>query len=266
MRRLALLALTLVVLTACARLGGGGAGSQDPGGTSGVERSDLAGAWQLVRGTGPDGEIRVPSGAHVTIAFEGDRVSGQACNMYGGTYRLGEDGQLTLTAMGMTEMACQEPLMSLEAAYHAALAMVSKAAVADDRLTLEGDGVELVFDRQPPVADAALVGTFWNLETLIQGETASSVSGKAWLVLNPDGTLSGSTGCRDFSASYLLGGRRLTVERLINTDIACKPDVAAQDDLVLRVLSAGPAIEIDGEQLTLTAAGDAGLGYRVAER
>jgi heat shock protein HslJ len=245
-----------MLATGCARLGAGGTNSGS---------ADLTGVWNLVRGTGQDGELRVSAGSRVTIAFEGDRVSGQACNLYSGSYRLGERGAISFSEMGMTEMACQEPMMSLEATYHAALTLVRSVAIEGDRLTLSGDGVELVFDRQPAVRDASLTGTTWVLDTLIRGDAASSVSGKAWLILNADGTLSGATGCRDFSGTYLLDGDRLQVDQLVNSDIACEASINGQDLLVLQVLSLRPVVEIQGDRLTLTA-GNAGLGYRVGER
>jgi len=257
--------LVIVLLAACARLGAGGAAS--PGGDSPtLTAAKLAGTWLLLHGTGPGGDIRVPDGRQVTIAFEGDRVSGSACNIYGGTYRLEDGGMLRFAEMAMTEMACEEPMMSLEAAYHAALTLVRTASLSGDRLTLTGDGAELVFERQQPTPTAALVETHWNLEMLIQGEAASSVIGKAWLILNRDGTLAGSTGCRDFSGNYVKTAPRLTIEALVNSDQACPQATAAQDRQVLAVLSADPDVEIDGDRLTLTGHAVAGLGYRAAAR
>jgi heat shock protein HslJ len=252
--------LILLILAACARFGSGGAGSSP----SAITPAQLAGAWQLDRGSGPSGALTIPAGAQVTIAFEDDRVSGRACNLYGGTYRLGQDGQLTLSAMGMTEMACEEPMMSLEAAYHAALLRVKTATIDDGELTLHGDGVELVFTRPPVVADADLVGTRWTLTTLLQGETASSVQGEAWLQLRADGGLSGATGCRTFDGRYAISGDRLQVSDLVVTDNACEPGLDAQDRLVLDVLRGGIAYAVAGPQLTLTdtgIVGGRGLGY-----
>jgi heat shock protein HslJ len=253
--------LSLVLLAACARLGAGGSA---PSGPSGIEPAQLTGAWQLDHGSGPGGALTIPADAQVTIAFEGDRVSGRACNLYSGTYRLGQNGELTLSAMGMTEMACQEPMMSLEAAYHAALGLVKTATVDGGELTLHGAGVELVFTRAPVVTDADLVGTRWTLTTLIQGEVASSVQGDAWLQLDADGTLSGATGCRGFSGSYAVERDRLQVYDLVVTDNACEATLDAQDRLVLDVLRGGLRYDVAVRQLTLTdtgVVGGAGLAY-----
>jgi heat shock protein HslJ len=254
--------LILLLLAACARFGPGG--SIPGNGPPAITPAQLAGAWQLDHGSGPGGALTIPAGAPVTIAFEGDRVSGRACNIYGGTYRLGESGELTLSAMGMTEMACEEPLMSLEAAYHAALALVKTATLDGGGLALHGDGAELVFTRAPVNTDANLVGTRWTLTTLIGGDVASSVQGDAWLELDADGTLSGATGCRRFDGSYAVSGDRLRITNLVTADNACEPGLDAQDRLVLDVLRGGLRYDVAGRQLTLTdtgVVGGAGLAY-----
>jgi heat shock protein HslJ len=205
----------------------------------------------------------------VTIEFNGDRVSGQACNIYGGTYELGEHGELRLSAMQMTEMACEEPMMSLEAAYHAALALVRTASVDDGRLTLGGEGVELIFSRVPEVPAADLVGPRWTLTTLFQGDVASSVLGDAWLQLQTDGGIHGATGCRPFDGSYAVDADRLQVTDLVVTDNACEQSLDAQDRLVLDVLHGGLRYEVNGRQLTLTDTGfvgGRGLGYSAPDR
>ncbi|HEY7527278.1 MAG TPA: META domain-containing protein [Candidatus Limnocylindria bacterium] len=246
--------LSLLLLAACARYGSGGSLP----GPSTISPTELRGAWQLDHGTGPGGALQIPAGSEVTIAFEGERVSGRVCNLYGGTYRLGDGGQLTLSAMGMTEMACAEPIMSLEAAYHAALGLVKTATVDGEELTLHGDGVELVFRRVPPVADADLVGTRWTLSTLLEGDVASSVQGDAWLQLAPDGTLRGATGCRGFDGSYAVDADQLRVSDLVVADNACEATLDAQDRLVLDVLRGGLRYDLAGRQLTLTDAGGVG--------
>jgi heat shock protein HslJ len=273
MRPVAAALLILVLLAACARFGTGGTGGTGGSGAGSPQPShsggpDLAGAWQLRRGTGPSGTLVIPAGARVTIAFDGKRVSGQACNLYGGDYQLHDDGTLTISAMSMTEMACQEPMMSLEAAYHAALALVRRASVASGQLTLSGEGAELVFSRVPKVPDASLVGTDWQLTTLFQGDVASSVVGQGWLQLDADGTLRGSTGCRGFDASYAVSGDRVEITGLVTEDNACEPAGAAQDRLVLDVLRGGIRFAIDGQQLTLTDSGivgGSGLGYTAGQ-
>ena len=244
----------LALACGCARVGTG------PGGASPVDR-DPTGAWLLDSGSGPLGPIRVPAGWKVSLTFEGDQAYGQACNSYGGHYDLDGDA-IHFSAMTMTEMACEEPMMDVESAYHQALAAVDSWGRKANGLVLRGAAVELVFVPMPPVANAALQDTHWILDSLVSGEVASSVQGVAWLELRADGTLAGSTGCRDLSGQYALDGQRVTVNGLRSTLVSpCPSGLAAQDAQVMRVLEHGFAAAVDGPRLVLTGADGSGLGY-----
>ena len=253
----------LLVATSCARFAPGGGGSASPGPSD--DSLDLSGAWVLTRGEGPGGPIQVPDGWRVTLNFTGeDEFGGQACNYYGGTYDLGADGAVSFSNMFMTEMACEEPMMTVESTYHAALTAVNRAARSGNELTLRGDGAELVYSLLPPVPDEALQGTRWMLESLIQGDAVSSVQGDAWLILEPDGTMTGSTGCRDLSGRYVISG-----DQLMWTDLRaegeCSAGLEQQDRIVVGVLEQ-PIVAIEGNRLTLSQPDGTGLGYLALER
>jgi heat shock protein HslJ len=254
--------LLVLLLAGCARFAPGAGGSASP--APSAAPTDVIGAWVLVRGMNAGASIDVPDGWRVTLSFSDDgEVGGQACNHYGGTYDL-DDGRISFSAMSMTEMACEEPMMTVEAAYHAALAAVSTVERTGDRLTLGGNGVELVFELLPPVPDAALQDTEWLLDSLVQGEAVSSVQGEPGLTLNADGTIAGSTGCRDFSGEYVVIGDEVEVTSLATTDQACEAEMEAQDSFVLEVIEGGFTVAIEGNRLTLGKADGTGLGYRAA--
>lgn len=234
-------AAAVLTLTACG----------DDGPSDSV-RHDWDGAWVLTSGTHQGDPLGLLDSHPVTLVLDGDDVNGiSACNHYGGTVTRSGDS-ITFEAMSMTEMACSpESAMALEAAYHAALADVTAARLDGDVLTLTGDGVELVFDRQPPVPTADLVGTTWQLDSLIQGDAVSSTMGTATLVLSDDGTVTGSTGCRTFRGTWDQEGTTLRF-LLATTRQACPDDTRAQDQQVLAVLDAQPESSIEGQSLTLT--------------
>ena len=178
-RLLSLMVLAGLLLSAC--------GMGDPA-------PEIDGEWVLANGTVDGAELRQVPGTQVTLRIDGSTVGGiAACNHYGGDVERQGAG-ISFSAMTMTEMGCNEPAMALEAAYVQALAGVDTAARDGDRLRLSGPGVNLDFTLVPPIADAALVGTNWSLESLIVGDAVSSVVGEADLRLDPDGTLSGSSG------------------------------------------------------------------------
>jgi heat shock protein HslJ len=246
----------ITVLAGCARFGIGA------GGSGGGPSVDLLGTWELERGTGPGGVVEVPDGWQVTLVFEADRLHGQACNNYGGGYEL-DGNRITFSPMYMTEMACEEPMMSVESAYHAALAAVTEVERAGDSLVLRGEGTELTFVVLPPVPDAALQGTRWILDSLISGDAVSSVQGEAWLELSGDGSLHGSTGCRELAGRYVVDGDRLVTSEL-QADGSCPEPLVAQDAHVVGVLEGGFSAAVDGRRLTLIGSGGDGLGYLVA--
>jgi heat shock protein HslJ len=259
MRAIAAL-IVVLLLAGCARFAPGAGGSSTP--RPDDQAPDLSGAWILTSGIGPAGRFEWPDDYRITLNFTDDEVGGQACNHYGGTFQLTDDGGISFSAMSMTEMACADPMMSAEAAYHAALAAVDRASRSGDELTLSGDGAELVFELLPEVPDAALEDTQWSLESMIHGDAVSSVAGEPTLRLNADGTLSGSTGCREFSGEYAVSGDQVVATMLHTTDQACTPDLQDQDAFVLEVLGDGFTVAIDGDRLTLGKPNGSGLDYR----
>jgi heat shock protein HslJ len=112
--------------------------------------ADATGNWTLVRGTDGGVPIRIVADHPITLTVDGRTIAGRAaCNTYGGEIVV-VDGGLRFSPMSMTEMACDEPSMTAEASYVAALGKVRGAARVGDRLTLTGPGVELTFERRPP--------------------------------------------------------------------------------------------------------------------
>lgn len=246
-RRFAALVAAVLVLAACDLM-------------SSVTESDLDGSWRLTGGVHGGDPIPLIDDAPITMTVDGSEIGGRsACNHYGG--QLAVDGRsISLGAMTMTEMGCDGPIMESEAAYIAALADVERFDRSGEALTFTGEGVELTYDLVPPTPDAALVGTTWTLDSLVQGDAVSSTMGEpAILELREDGTLSGTTGCRTFQGRYERSDDAVSVTELINDDRAC-PDLVRQDEHVLAVIDDGFSLAIDGNRLTLTD-GEIGLVY-----
>jgi heat shock protein HslJ len=95
----------------------------------------LAGAtWRITEIAGTP----VPAGAEVTMEFKDGRIAGKgACNRYFGSFEAGA-GTLKLGPAGSTMMACPDPLMQTEQAFHAALKQVTGFKVEGNSLTLSG--------------------------------------------------------------------------------------------------------------------------------
>jgi heat shock protein HslJ len=223
---------------------------------------DATGDWRLVDGRIDGAPIPLVEGTDVTMTVDGSAISGRsACNQYGGQLEL-VDGTLRFGAMSMTEMACEEPVMALEAAYIAALSHVRSAVRDGTRLTLAGEGVALEFERLAPPPTAAIVGTVWVLDSLISGDAVSSVAGEpATLRLDADGTFAGSTGCRGFGGRWTEANGEILFADFAMDMRGCPTELTGQDDHVVSVLGDGFRATVDGQRLTLTSTGAEGLGY-----
>jgi heat shock protein HslJ len=246
----AALLLAALLLAACAQPGSGAT-------------DDVRGEWQLAEGSLDGADLLLPPGGGATLLLEDVEASGRSfCNHYGGTYRVDGDA-IAFENLGGTEMACAPDVMAAESAYLRALGSVGTVAVEGDVLVLTGNGVRLTFRPVPPTPTSELADTRWVLETLIEGETASSTLGDpAVLLLDPEGTAEASTGCRSITGRWLVENGALVIDDLIASG-ECGPDVERQDAHVTAVLQSGPAVEIEEDRLTLTdAMTGLGLVYR----
>jgi heat shock protein HslJ len=228
---------------------------------------DAVGDWQLTRGTVDGIDIPLVAESPVTMTVEGSRVSGRAaCNQYGGEMVVA-DGEVSFGALMQTEMACEEPLMSIESAFLGAMSRVRAAALDGDALTLRGPGVELAFERLEPPPTADIVGTDWLLDTIITGDAVSTIMGDpATLRLEADGTVTGSTGCRTFQGRYTEANAEILFTDFAMDQTECPADLSSQDDHVVTVLGDGFRAAVDGQRLTLTSTGGLGLSYVVASQ
>ena len=230
-------------------------------GSAGDVPAGPVGEWRLTDGVHDGDPLPLVADAPITMTVADGEVSGRAaCNLYAGTLTIDGD-RLSVVAMSTTEMGCDPVVMEAESRYVAALAEAVNWERSGDLLILTGETVELTYAVVPPIADAPLVDTLWTLDGLVDGDAVSSTMGDdaPTLELRPDGTLTGTTGCRMFDGRYELSDGSVTVSDLVNDDRAC-PDLAVQDEHVLAVIANGFAYGIEGNRLTLRA-GDLGLTY-----
>ncbi len=224
----------------------------------------VLGDWELREGTRAGMPFPMVEGSRITIGFAADGTVGgvAACNSYGGTYVADGEDVIIGDELASTAMACGEPgVMESEAAFLAVLRAPLTYVVDGDELTISHSSGELVFGSVQPVPAAALLDTPWQLDSVIIGDTATSVQGVATLLLGTDGTVSGSTGCRTFSGSHVLDA-----DTVLFTTFAmageCPAGFSEQDGLIVSVLGDGFTTTIDGDRLTVTSRGGEGLVFR----
>ena len=252
-RSLALLTLTTLALVACADV--------SHGSVSGSEPDDLIGVvWTLDPSSVAVLVDDVPSGATVTLSFEDGQATGRAaCNSYSGAYEAGDDAALSFEGFAVTEMACEPALMTLEAAYLAALDKVESFGVDGKLLLLQGENEDMTFVQEVPPVALPLVGTTWTLTTIASGDAVSSVMNGTEVTagFSADGTVSGSAGCNRYSGSYTRTGDQLSFSVLASTKMACADDVMSQESAFLASMAEVTSFTIDGPQLTLSDASGA---------
>jgi len=104
--------------------------------TGRLSLADLEGQEWLLEGINRDEPV--PDGLQVTLNFSSDRISGHsACNRYFGSVTVGESpGEIALSKLGSTRMACAEEAMSLEDSYLQALQGVARFGFLNGKLVL----------------------------------------------------------------------------------------------------------------------------------
>lgn len=243
--------LTVLSLAGCAAAGG-----------SGSPADDVTGEWELVSGTAAGTALLQPPGSTATLTFDGAQAGGTSfCNSYRGSYTLDGDS-LRFDGLGSTEIGCDPDIMAAETAFLTALGTVARFGLDGSDLVLTGDDVELRFRPVPPVPPSPLAGTDWVLETVLDGEVASSVTGRSTLRLETDGSFTATTACTTMSGRWQPTGDRVTFPEATGESRDCPPEAAAQEAQETAVLGGGFTVSIEEDRLTALADDGRGLVYR----
>ena len=212
--------------------------------------------WSLVSYVNKEGElVSVLPDAEITLMFESGEVKGSAgCNSYFGPYEV-DDGQMTIGLLGATQMMCPGPIMQQEAAYLAALQSTASYQVEGDRLEIADSSGKtiLVFGVLEPML---LTGTTWQMMGYNNGREAmvSALAGTEITALfGDDGTLTGSAGCNNYTASYEVSGGGVTVGPAATTRMMCaEPEgIMEQEAAYLAALESAASYSVEGDQLEL---------------
>ena len=228
-----------------------------------VTLPEVVGDWQLQAGTLGGDPFPTVDGHRITMNLsDGGTIGGvAACNSYGGTYVADDEDLIIGRELASTAMGCEPRVMDSETAFLSVLRESLTYTVTGDELTITHSRGDLVFARVQPVPAAALLDTPWQLETVIIGDTATSVQGEATLLLGVDGSVRGSTGCRTFTGEHIIDA-----DTVLFTTFSmagnCPAALADQDGVIVNVLGDGFTVSIDGDRLTLTSRGGEGLVYR----
>jgi len=246
------LAVALLLLSACA------------GGMPSSDGSRLAGRTFL--STAVTGHTLV-EGTEVQLEFaqEGKLTARAGCNHLLGEVAY-EGDRMKVSGLGGTDMACEKPRMDQDQWLTGFLKAGPRFAVSGDELVLTGDQETIkLIDRKVAQPDKRLEGTRWVLESLVDGQAASSVPQGVEAFLQFEGdNVTGSTGCNSLGGKAVESTAAITFSDIATTKKACEGAQGSVERDMLAVLDGKVAARIDGDVLDLKHPNGKGLQLRSA--
>lgn len=242
-----------------------GTSSTTPGTGDGAGSEGLAGRAFVGTDVTVDGEpYELAADTKLRLSFnDGELGADAGCNSMGGTFVVTDD-VLVVDSLSQTEMACvPEARMEQDTWLVGILTGGPTVLVDGDRLVLTaGTTVITLTDEEVADPDRPLVGTAWELDTVLSGDTASSDASTAsaealvlTLVYEGTYTVSGSCGIAP-TGTFALGTDRDVVTFTADPADLCAREMTTSEAALNQVLAAEQATyEIDRDRLTLLAGG-----------
>ena len=259
-RRITVLAATLVglvvVASACASgLGSGGAGWPQGRVFLSTSVTENGVPRDLVAGT----RISLDFGERGSLLARG------GCNTLVGQGRL-DGSTLVLGDLSQTDMGCPDGRGAQDAWLADLLMGRPTLTLTGDELTLTRGATVITFlDREVADPDRPLAGTRWTVHTLVYAGTASSVppGALATLLLDPAGTFQATTGCPggELRGTWTTQNVVRQLSLTVTSDTPCSAGTANIVDLAVRLVFAQPmTYGITAKNLRLDARDGTGLG------
>jgi heat shock protein HslJ len=145
-------------------------------------------------------------------------------------------------------MRVRHPIPGMRTLLVAAVALVLVAGCGDD-------------EQQAAQGPAALEGTPWVLTGGLDVDGWEDVAPSATFA---QGTVSGSSGCNRYSASYTMAGDKLALGEPLGTRMACEPAVTAVEDAFRAALQRVSRWRVTDEELVLLDGVEELLRFRAA--
>jgi heat shock protein HslJ len=187
-----------------------------------------------------------------------------ACNEYGGDVET-SGGRFRWLNGGINEMGCLPEVNETEARYVKSLGTADSIERTDDRLTLTGPNVELVYELVPESPATSITALTWNLESIIHGRgpnAPASTARPAEMLFNSDGTFEADTGCRKLTGEWYQYGDWIGFGRSTSSEERCTGEAYAHHELLLGITD-GFTFEMGNRQMTVYGRhSDTGLVFR----
>jgi heat shock protein HslJ len=260
----------LLTATGCDARGDGGLQGRGPSTGPGASEGSapLWGSTFLLTSARTDGEpMAIVANTEISLRFTEDHlihVTG-GCNAMSGPVTV-ENGRLSVVALSSTLMGCDEPRQAQDEWLADFLEGDPSFELTGATLTLRGGDKEMVLTKRSTAEPGRpLEGTLWTVDTLLDGQGASSIP-----VGTPPPTLEFGpeevkvfAGCNSGSANYRLSGEKITFDLLALTDMACGGKLALQS-AVGAVLDGPVSYDVTSTVLTLNHPSGKGLRLRAS--
>jgi heat shock protein HslJ len=267
MRTRTTIALLLLVLTAgCGRGTISQAGSDGPGGDEPWGRTFLS------TSVTENGQAKpLVEGTRISLRFsDGHELGAQAgCNSMGGPASF-DAGRLVVGDLATTEMGCDPPRHAQDEWLARFLTSRPAADLSGETLTLENDSSRVVLaDREVAQPDRPLRDTKWVVDTIVDGESASSVpaGAEAHVIFGDGDRFGGDSGCNSMGGNAVVhdDSHTITFSEVVTTKMACEDDRMRLERAVLATLEGDVAYGIEADVLRLDGPDGHGLRLRAAK-
>ncbi|MFE1545240.1 META domain-containing protein [Streptomyces microflavus] len=259
--------LALLTLAACGTESGSRSGSGDGSDTVQSDVPVTGVAWSVDSLTVDGKKTEAPAGSRLEIDPKGRAKAGFGCNHISADARV-EGDRITFGKPVSTQMACDETTEKAEKAALAAMDGEVTAKLSGEKLTLTTEGGDTIaLSEEKP---AGLVGTRWAVNTLLSGETATSVPADLpkervpHLTFGEDGTVHGNSGCNSFHGKAAVEGSTIDFGPPAGTRKMCPEAEIEVERAVLAALDGPATYTIKGSTLTVTSKDGKGIGATAA--
>ncbi len=217
-----------------------------------------------------NGQALIP-GTQITAQFfvNPDAVSGSVnglagCNNYNANINPG----FMVTPAATTKVSCSDPagVMEQEQLYLSQLQLATGYSMAGGQLILPTPSGSLVFtstppaNQTPPAPASLLVNRWWYLKAI---EDSNAVAGsEPTAYFGSDGSLSGYTGCNNYTGRFTASESQITITGLSNTNAACPEPQMTQETVFLQGLSQAQRFEVSDTKMRLFTLNDEVLYFQ----
>jgi heat shock protein HslJ len=257
-------ALTVLFLTALAALSGcgDGGGRRDPG--AAVDPGAGPRTYVVTSVTEHGRPRHLVPGTEIRIRFADGRVTLTAgCNTMSAGYQL-EDSRLTLDTLATTEMGCDQARTDQDRWLAGLFDQPVQLVTGDEPTIVAGSTVLAMADRAAAHPDAPLIGTRWELDTIVAGDTASSVPAGQRASLRIEGrTVRIQNGCNDGTGTVVVRNGLIGFDDVVLTTRPCPTSAQVVPELDTFLHGSG-TYQITENRLTITRGGH-GLGFTAAD-